>query len=292
MPPSLFAVVSAAARRLVDGGGWTADDARRDADVLARHLLRWDQADWLARQREPASDGFSDRLQALVARRCRHEPIGYIVGSREFFGRSFRVTPDVLIPRPETEHVVEEALRMVRESNPVAAASDFILDVGTGSGCLAITLALEVPGARVVATDISAGALRVAAENAEALAAGRQVRFVRTSLAEGLAGPFGLIVSNPPYVAASDAGGLMPDVRDYEPAAALFAGDDGLDVIRGLIDTAGRLLRRGGMLAMEIGAGQASAVSALVERQPGLSVVALTPDLSGIPRVVLARRAL
>ena len=217
------------------------------------------------------------------------EPVAYLLGVREFYGRPFLVTRDVLIPRPETELVVDEALAALAERGTSNVAPR-LADVGTGSGCLAITLALEYLSARVAATDVSAAALAVAVENAARLGVEGHIRFRRTPLLGGAADSFDVIVSNPPYISARDAATLAPDVRDYEPELALFAGDDGLAVIRELVPAAERALTPGGWLIMEIGAGQAEGVSRLVLAAADLELVRVTPDLAGIPRVVVARR--
>jgi release factor glutamine methyltransferase len=266
--------------------GFAADDARRDATLLIRHLLGWTAADWIARGREPLPEGLRPAVDALTSRRARHEPVAYLTGVREFFGRDFRVTPDVLIPRPETEGVAQEAMALAARAP--AAPAPFIVDVGTGSGCLAVTLSLELPQARVLATDVSAPALDVARSNARRLGAER-VDFVQASLLPAGLPPIDFIVSNPPYVRAGDRDSLPADVRDYEPAAALFAGEDGLEIIRGLVDRAAAGLRPGGGLVLEIGAGQAEAVAAIVSGA-GLRLDAIHPDLQGIPRVVVALR--
>ncbi|HWB17096.1 MAG TPA: peptide chain release factor N(5)-glutamine methyltransferase [Vicinamibacterales bacterium] len=273
--------------------GFPRDDARRDAAVLGRAASGLDDAHWIAGQRDPADAVFSSALTAWTKRRAAHEPVAYITGTREFYGRPFRVTPAVLIPRPETEGVVEEALRLARADADGRAIDAHlrVVDVGTGSGCLAITLALERPDAQVTATDVSPDALIVAADNAKRLGATR-IDFRRANLLDGLPGPFDLIVSNPPYIAIADRASLPADVRDYEPAAALFGGDDGLDVVRGLVAQASTCLAPNGHLVMEIGAGQADAVRALIEATPGLVWRHVTPDLAGIPRVVVAGRAL
>jgi len=201
----------------------------------------------------------------------------------------------VLIPRPETEGIVEEALRSGSSGSSGSAGSagsdQLIVDVGTGSGCIAITLALELPHARIVATDISAAALEIAKANAAALGAST-VEFAEIGRDEFLPSNIAcanLIVSNPPYIAEKDRASLSRDVRDFEPAAALFAGDDGLDVIRRLVPVAAKRLASDGQLILEIGAGQADAVSDLVERN-GLILRTIRPDLQGIPRIVVARR--
>lgn len=273
-----------AGTRILIGAGFPADEARRDASVLLRHVLGWTMAEWAAKSRDQAPEGIRARLEALARRRVSREPVAYITGSREFYGRDFRVTPAVLIPRPETELIIDEGLKILRAGSEGIA----VLDVGTGSGCLAITLALERPGASVTATDISADAITVARENARALGADR-VQFLQTSLAPLNAGPFDIIVSNPPYVSTRDRSTLAPDVRDFEPATALFGGDDGLAVIRELAQAASRALVPGGWLLMEIGFGQSATVNDILTNA-GLAVDRIVPDLQGIPRVVVARR--
>jgi release factor glutamine methyltransferase len=272
----------------LEQAGWSPDDGLRDAEALARHIVRWDAAAWLARRRDIAPPAFETAFDAAVARRLHHEPVAYIVGAREFYGRPFRVTPEVLIPRPETELVVDEA-RALLSGRAQEWPGLAVVDIGTGSGCVAITLALEVPSIRVVATDISAGALDVARTNAEALGATNRVCFVQASIVDGLTGPFDLIVSNPPYVSRADAATLMPDVRDHEPAAALFGGRDGLDVVRAVVNAAGTGLRPGGRLVMEIGAGQADKVKTLIA-EAGLALQHVRRDLADIPRVIVAQQ--
>jgi release factor glutamine methyltransferase len=289
---TVLAAVQDGIRALVESG-FAPDDARTDAAVIARHLLGWTLTDWAARNRDAAPDGFSEQLSALLRRRAAHEPVAYLTGVREFYGREFRVSPAVLIPRPETEMVIEvllhdgvlSAARRPEGNDGDAHGGPVIVDVGTGSGCLAITLKLEWPAARVIGTDVSAAALAVARANADRL--GADVEFVEASLL-----PAGLevdvVVSNPPYVPERDRASLAADVRDFEPAGALFAGPDGLDVIRALVPAAQKALKPGGWLVMEIGAGQADAVAALVE-QAGLALARVAPDLQGIPRVVVAQ---
>jgi release factor glutamine methyltransferase len=275
-----------AAEALVVATGADAPTAWRDAELLARHVLGWDAAEWLTRQREPAPNGFTRMFGALMARRQSHEPIAYITGTREFYGRDFRVTRDVLIPRPETELVVDEAL--ARLPAPTTDRVVRLAEVGTGSGCLAITLALERGDAEVVATDVSAAALAVARRNADRLGAGPRIDFREASLVDGAVSSFDVVVSNPPYVPERDRLTLDADVRDYEPAGALFSGHDGLETIRDLIPAAARALTPGGWLIMELGAGQAHDVVRLAERR-GYTAIRVAPDLAGIPRVLVAR---
>jgi release factor glutamine methyltransferase len=266
--------------------GFAPEDARRDVSVLARHVLGWTMADWVTNAGALSPTGFAESLQRLVLRRMTHEPVAYITGVREFYGREFMVTRAVLIPRPETEGIIEA----IPAGLPAAHGSGtpVILDIGTGSGCLAITLALEHPAARVIATDVSQDALSIAAQNAQRLGAHR-AEFVEASLVPSGLPPLDLIVTNPPYVPERDRESLSPDVRDFEPAQALFAGEDGLGVIRDLLPEARAALKPGGALIMEIGAGQAEAVAALVAGA-GLRLITIRPDLQGIPRIAVAVR--
>lgn len=265
------------------GAGFAQDDARRDAGVLARHVLGWDTAAWLVHGREEAAPSLPATLDSLIRRRARGEPVAYLVGTKEFWGRPFIVSPEVLIPRPETEGLVERVLRWVAD-RPAGDAPLIVVDVGTGSGCIAVTLAAECPALRVIATDTSVGALAVAASNAHRHAVADRISFTHACLMAD-ATTVDLVVSNPPYVADRDRPGLMRDVRDFEPAAALFGGADGLDVIRALIPVAFRRLREGGALMMEVGSGQAADVAALFSRA-GLTAVSATNDLAGVARVV------
>jgi release factor glutamine methyltransferase len=285
---TLAEAVADAARTLA-AAGIPADEARRDAALLARRHLRWDTAKWLAARHEPPPDGFLPAFAGSVARRTRREPLAHITGRREFYGRSFHVTPDVLIPRQETELIVDEALKLLPlERHRLAETT--VLDAGTGTGCLAITLALERPELRIVAIDASAAAVAVARVNAQGLGAGERLDVRVATWPEGLAAHRRLdgIVANPPYVPERDRASLTPEVRDFEPAAALFAGPDGLDAIRTLVPAAARALTPGGWLVMEIGAGQADDVAALIAATPGLTLDRMVPDLQSIPRVVVA----
>ncbi len=234
------------------------------------------------------------RFEAFVARRERREPVRYILGRAEFFSREFHVNPEVLIPRPETELLVELALGHLGTAFP-GEADPHLADLGTGSGVLAVTLAWEVPGARVEAVDIAPGALAVAAENARRLGAAARVRFhlgdLWSPLAEqGLEGWLHAAVANPPYVADGDADLLMPEVRQFEPSGALFAGPDGLACLRRIVAGAPTFLRPGGGLFLEVGAGQARAVAGLLEAQGAWRRIAVHADYGGVERVVSAIR--
>lgn len=280
---SVHEAIAAARRTLVDAG-IPAEDAALDAEVLARHALAWDRAALITRGREDPPLGFAGQFAALVARRAGREPVAYITGVREFWGRDFEVSRDVLIPRPETELIVEEALEAA-EARPPAT----MVDVGTGSGCLAVTLALEIPGAHIVATDVSPAALLVARRNANRYRVAERIVFTRTNLLDGISGPFDLIVANPPYLAPEVEPTLQPEVARFEPPQALYGGRDGLDAYRGLFPAAADRLADEGRLVVEFGFGQEADVRRLASTA-GLTIVRVRPDLQGIPRAAVLRR--
>ena len=277
--------MSAARHRLV-AAGIDGRDVALDTEVLARHALGWDRARYLARTRDPVPPAFDERFEPLVERRCRREPVAQITGWREFWGLDITVTPDVLIPRPESELLVETAVALFVDS----AAPWDLADVGTGSGCLAVALAWAFPRARVTATDISPAALAVARRNATRHGVADRVSLHDTRGLHGLPGPYDLIVSNPPYVPKPEMARLAPEVTRYEPPSALCGGPDGLDTARELVAEAVSRLRPGAWLVMEIGAGQEAAVTEVVAGQPELSLVEIRKDLQGIPRATVIRR--
>ena len=279
-------LVQGARDRFVNAG-ISASLATLDAEVLARQVLGWDRARFLIDRNEQASSVFLLQYEPLVARRERREPVSYILGVREFWGLPFEVGPDVLIPRPETEFIVEETLALSgKDSHPV------IIDVGTGSGCIAVALAREIPGARIIATDLSKYALEVARRNAIRHEVADRITFVETSFLDGIEDTADLIVSNPPYVPAVAQPALTPEVRDYEPAVAVFGGDDGLDALRSVMQGAARRLRPGGWLVMEFGCGQDDCVTDLVSGINGIEVVKIRHDLQDIPRTVVCQRTI
>jgi len=284
-PAQLSLLVHDAGRRLATAG-IPPDEARLDAELLMRRVLGWDRATLLVYGREEFPPGLLPDFEQLLSRRERREPMAYILGHAEFWGLDFQLTPAVLIPRPETEQIVEEAV--ARHAG--GAPPDHIADIGTGSGCLAVALACEFPHARVTATDVSREALEVAEANARRHGVVHRVRFVEGSLLAGHPGPFDLVVSNPPYVKAGDRATLAPEVRDHEPGVALFAGDDGLDVVRAIVDTAAAATRSGGWLMVEFGFGQAADVEALTGGHAAWGEIELLDDLQGIPRTLVARR--
>jgi release factor glutamine methyltransferase len=257
--------------------------ATLDADLLARHALGWDLATWLTHRSEPATAPFLATYEALVARRVAREPVAYIRGIQEFWGREFLVSPAVLIPRPETELIVELASDYLR-SRPGAV----VVDVGTGTGCIAITLALEHADASVHATDISREALDVARANAQRLHADGRVRFIHGAHLTGAPRPIDLLLANPPYVAERDRPALAPEVREHEPAVALYGGPDGWREIRHLLQQAAAALAPGGLFLMELGYGQSDRLPAEIAAS-GLQLDRLADDLQGVPRVAVFR---
>jgi release factor glutamine methyltransferase len=249
-------------------------DPRLTAEVLLMRATDHDRAWLYAHGNDELMELWWIHYGRYLHQRIKGEPTQYITGRQEFYGREFRVTPDVLIPRPETEHLIEAAL---------ARSAEAILDIGTGSGAIAVTLALETK-ARVVATDVSPAALQIAQQNARTLSA--PVSFVSCDLGTVFAdASFDLVVSNPPYIAARDGESLQPEVRDHEPALALFGGEDGLAIYRRLIPEASRLLRPGGWLMMELG--DAAAVREMCADWADVEIV---NDLAGIARVLIARK--
>ena len=261
------------------------DRARLDAETLLLHVLGKNKAWLLAHADEELPDEQAIRFLALIERRYAGEPIQYITGETEFYGLPFRVTPDVLIPRPETEHLVEKVIDLASRIEQPR-----IVDVGTGSGAIAVALAKHLTDAFIVATDLSQAALEVAELNAGQNEVWERIRFLHGDLLAPVAGQrFDLIVSNPPYVSTADRATLSVEVREHEPALALFAGDDGLEVYRRLIPAAFAMLVPGGYLALEIGCGQSPAITELLTTS-GFVQIEFVPDLQGIPRVACAQR--
>jgi len=258
--------------------------AQRDATLLLLYSLDISRVELLANPDRMLTEGEQLGYDELIKRRLKHEPIQYITGQQEFYGLTLRVTPAVLIPRPETEHLVEAVLAEVDHT-----ASLQIVDIGTGSGAIAITLAHHLPNAQITATDISPGALELASENAAHHNLARRIRFLESDLFDALScdGSFDAVVSNPPYVAFSEGKDMHPQVRDFEPATALFTTGNGLDTYRRLVPQARKALRQNGLLAMEIGYGQRDALAELLSEWADVRFVA---DLQQIPRVALARK--
>jgi release factor glutamine methyltransferase len=261
-------------------------EARREANSLLSFVLGKDRTFLISHAEDHVDDNFLDRLRDFVERRAAGEPLQYITGVQDFYGREFRVTHEVLIPRPETELLVEAAL----EVNTIEDA--FICDVGTGSGCIAVTLLCEMTRARAVAVDKSPAAVEIAKLNAAKQAVAERIVFVVSNCFDALDRSeyqFDLIVSNPPYVSESALTRLQREVRDHEPRVALSPGPDGLSVIRRLLTDAPAYLRPGGHLLMEIGFDQGEAVRSLID-EAAWSVLEIRPDLQCIPRIVVLRK--
>lgn len=277
----------AAGRQRLRDAGLPPKESELGARLLAEFALGWTTARLLTSGNEPEPDGFAPRYEELIRRRAAREPIAYIVGRQEFWGLTFEVSPAVLIPRHETELIVEAALELF----PDATAPIAVAEICTGCGCVAVALARERPAARVIAADISEQALDVARRNVNRFGVGEQVRVVHGDLLEGLEGPFDLITANPPYVRDGDRRGLQPEVRDHEPAVALFGDTDGLGLIRRLIAQAPARLRPGGYFIFEFGFGQDEAVEHLVAGSNGLRLLELRRDLQGIARTAVTNRS-
>jgi release factor glutamine methyltransferase len=294
------------------------------AELLLLHTLGRDRTWLYAHPDEIVSEGDAQRLQVLLTRRAAREPTQHLTGKQEFWGLEFEVTPDVLIPRPETEHVIEVALdrlavREIRAGRKPTLTGDGlqIVDVGTGSGCIAIALAKELASARIIGTDISAPALAVARRNAARHAVSDRIRFAEcdlladattsgaaTSVVRPHAAPlqgkvstvdaahwrqFDLIVSNPPYIGRRESETLTREVRDHEPEVALYGGEEGYELYADLIAQAWRSLKPGGLLVLELGHNSLSAVQPLLDL-PSWTNVGVTNDLAGISRVIAAER--
>lgn len=274
-----------AASEILSANPQLRDTAARDAELLLLNQLGIDRVQLFTNPDQELTKEEEISFWQNVHRRAANEPIQYIVGTQEFYGLLLLVTPAVLIPRPETEHLVEAVLKLVPADKPQTIA-----DIGTGSGAIAIALAAHLPHAQITALDISDEALAVAHANARAHSLAHRIQFLRSDLLSALsdnAQTFDAIVSNPPYVAESDRDTLHPQVRNYEPPTALFAGETGLDIYRQLIPQAQIALKPNGLLALEIGHGQQTGLASLLKAWRNLSFV---NDLQHIPRVALARK--
>jgi release factor glutamine methyltransferase len=272
------------ARRFREHGLDTPD---LDARLIVGHALGLDHAG-LTRESERALGSRAlAGIEASAARRLAGEPVARILGVKEFWGLPFALTPAVLVPRPETETVVETALARL-DAAGVRERPLRIADLGTGSGAILVALLHELPQARGIGTDCSVAAIGTARENARGLGFGDRAGFVACDFGAALGGGLDLVVANPPYIASAEIATLPREVRGFDPISALDGGADGLAAYRTIVSDAGRLLASGAFLVMEVGAGQADAVSAFAD-EAGLTAIATTPDLAGIRRVVSAR---
>lgn len=260
-------------------------EAHREAGSMLSFILGKDRTYLISHADDETDENSLGRFREFVERRAAGEPLQYITGVQDFYGREFRVTTEVLIPRPETELLVEAALQ-------IAGPAPFICDVGTGSGCIALTLLCEIVNARAVAIDKSAAALEIAKLNAQKLSIADRTLFIESDCFDALDSPeyeFDLIVSNPPYVAEKALKGLQREVRDHEPLVALSPGGDGLSVIRRLIDEGPAFIKPDGHMLMEIGFDQGEAIERLIN-DSAWSLREIRPDLQGIPRIVVLQK--
>lgn len=265
--------------------------AEREARWLIEHALSMSRSSQIVDRSRPVSEDEMARVDEYVNRRAAREPLQYILGTQEFCGLEFEVNPSVLIPRPETELLVQEVIRRLPQG-----VRPLVVDVGTGSGCVAVTFARAVPHAKILATDLSSAALETAKRNARRHGLDTTISWLEGDLLTPLAGSnfestVTAILANPPYIRESDWCALQPEVSRYEPRMALVAGTRGTEVHERLLDAAGSYLARGGILAMEIGQGQSADICAKIETMPAYTRVEIVPDDSGIDRIVIVERA-
>ena len=275
---------------------WASEELRRarvdspalTADLLLGFVLGWDRVRVLSYAEQQVPDDAWARLRSLILRRANGEPLQYLTGEQEFYGLAFRVTPEVLIPRPETEIIVEKALDLIRHDS---AAGIRFADIGTGSGCIAVSIAHEIPSSTGWAVDISAAALQVARENANRHGVAERILFVQSDLLDCFPQHpcLDFVLCNPPYVALDECDSLPSEVKDHEPHEALFGGMSGLEAYRRLVPEVPSRLSPEGYLLLEVGAGQAQQVGQLVE-STGLRLQMTLNDLQGIPRCLVARK--
>ena len=280
-----FRAALMAARRTLESAG--IEKAAFDARLLLADAAGLDMAALIGRDREELPDLAEARLHTHLKRRSQGEPVARILGQREFWGLPLLVNAATLVPRPETETLVEAVLAEVCARKDAAVAVH-ICDLGAGSGAILLALLSELPEARGTATDISAEALEIARRNAERLGLAARISFYEGDFAEGPGGPFDVVVSNPPYIQSAAIEALAPDVRDYDPPAALDGGEDGLACYRAILARSDALVGGDGFLALEVGHDQGETVAAMCRAQ-GFRAVAIRPDLAGIGRVVIAR---
>jgi release factor glutamine methyltransferase len=287
--PNIAQAITEAANLLRENG---VSDDRRTASLLLGHVLGVERIYLITRANDNVDQTHYQIFLAMVERRAAGEPLQYITGHQEFYGLDFKVTPDVLIPRPETEFLIEQ---VIRQAETIHSTDELlVVDAGTGSGCIAITLALNIKNARVIATDISSAALNVARENAERLSAKERVEFLEGDLLKPLTGrgfesSVDFLVSNPPYISSQDAPAMQREVKDWEPHMALFADDDGLRFYKRLLSEGSPYVRRDGFFICEIGYTQLDAIQQMID--PKLwRLEDATNDLQGIPRTLTIRR--
>jgi release factor glutamine methyltransferase len=279
--------IAATAARLSSHG---VQNARLDAEVLLCHVLTRDRAWLLAHMQDRLDDQAARHLERIVDRRAVREPLQYITGRQEFWGLEFVVTPDVLIPRPETELVVEAAIRALRN-----LPSPLLVDLCTGSGCIAVSIAKELKSSRIFAVDQSEEALAVARKNSAAHDVSGRIRFLAGNLFQpiqelDIQGKVDVITANPPYIPSRDLPSLQPEVRDFEPEMALIAGTEGTEIHERIIKEAPLFLKKGGSLIMEMGVGQAERLIAVAETSGVFTTPEIQKDLAGIDRIIILQK--
>jgi release factor glutamine methyltransferase len=282
--PTIAQAIAEGARALEDA---IIDEPRRTASALLAHALSLDRAQLIIRSGEPIDEARYEKFNDFINRRAVGEPLQYITGHQEFYNLDFEVSRDVLIPRPETEFLIE---RVIALSQSVSAP--IIIDVGTGSGCIAVTLAVNLPAASILATDISPSALDVARRNARHHKVDERIEFLEGDLLAPvgkLRGAIDILASNPPYVPTSDRESLQREVRDWEPEVALFGGEDGIDFYRRLLEEGREYIKAGGWMVCEIGYSQLEAISRMIDPRAWV-VEEVTRDLQGIPRTLTVRK--
>lgn len=273
-------------------------EAKIDAEYLLSHILKCKRQELYLNSERQLTNQVINTFKGFIQKRSKREPLQYIISEEEFRGLTFKVTRDVLIPRPETEFLVEEAVKIIeRQRAKGKGQKAIIIDLCTGSGCIAVSIAKEIPDSKIYATDISEKALAVAKENAKRHGVEDRITFLQGSFLEPLKdkrleGRIDIILSNPPYVSKKDMGKLQPEVKEYEPSLALYGGEDGLDSYRRIIPQALTYLKKGGYLLLEIAYGQAEGVKDLFAQHPAYGKIEIVKDLSEIERVVKARHEL
>ena len=267
------------------------DAPRLSAELLLSYVLGLKRIELYTQYDQPVAKPQLDELRALVKRAGGHEPVAYLIGRTEFYSLELNITGDCMIPRPETELLVQRAIEFLRTRH----GTQFVCDLCTGSGCIAVAIAKNCPEARVIATDISAVALEVAAQNVDKHQLAERITFLQGDLFEPLVRPldveqFDLIVCNPPYISAAEYEVLEKNVKDYEPRIALYAGDDGLDIYRRIIERADQFLKSGAGLMLEIGYAQGPAVRELLEHASAFSEIKIEKDVHNNDRIVTTRK--
>ena len=280
---TLDRVLADAVRRLNQAG---IEDAAREARRLAQVALKIDAAGLLARKGSALTEAEGAGIEALVVRRAGREPFARIAGEKEFWSLAFRLVPETLIPRPESETLIEAALAHLDKRFPSRAAPARVLDLGVGSGCLLLALLSEMPQATGLGVDASEAALACARANAERLGLAGRAAWLRADWTNGVAGPFDVVLANPPYVAEGEWRDLAPEVRDHDPKGALVAGEDGLAAYRRIVPGLAGVLAPAGFACLEIGAGQQTMLARLASEQ-GLRLLDVWRDLAGIERCVV-----